>query len=69
MTLYFLVILGASVDVEQYFQLHFSTGLNTLMMLKIWVQIHSLGALGCSYMLSIVIIYVTYFLLDIRQCN
>ena len=63
MTLYFLVVLGASVDVEQFF----SIGLNTLMMLKIWVQIYSLGALWCRYMLSIVIIYVTCFLLDIRQ--
>ena len=63
MTLYFLVVLGASVDVEQFF----SIGFNTLMMLKIWVQKYSLGALWCRYMLSIVIIYVTYFLLDIRQ--
>ena len=31
MTLYFLVVLGASVDVEQFF----SIGFNTLMMLKI----------------------------------
>lgn len=30
------------------------------MPLKIWVHVHSLGALGCEYMLNNLIIYVTF---------
>lgn len=31
-----------------------------LILLKIWVQIHSIGALGCKHVLSHLIINLTY---------
>lgn len=51
---------------NSFFNCSFQIGLNTLMLLKIWVQylgFHILGALGCEYILGILIINITY------KCN
>ena len=42
-----------------FFKIHFSNQLNTLNFAKIWVQIHSMGALGYKYIYNIFIINVT----------
>jgi hypothetical protein len=45
---------------ELVLQVHVSSQLNTSMLLKIWVQIHHLSALGSKYILSVLNINATY---------
>lgn len=59
--------------IDLLFQVHYSNRLNTILVLKILVKTHSMGAVGCKYAMlyydhQCQVHLCFYFLNDIRQC-
>ena len=54
------MLISDSIYNQLILQVHYLNKLNTLMLLKIQVQIHNMGAFGCKYVRSILIINVCY---------